>query len=81
MKLSKEKTTELKKISDYFSKIEKAASKLGIDMDDFMNEYKNNNQAAYHSYKVKLLTKAEQRAATFKKAKSDPSEEEWVEKK
>jgi hypothetical protein len=82
MKLSKEKTTvELKKLSDYFIKIEKLASNLGIDMDDIMNEFKNNNTARYNTFKEKLLSKAGERAATYKKAKSDPSEEAWVEKK
>ena len=81
MKLSKEKTTELKKLSGYFSKIEKIASGLGVDMDDLMNEFKNNNTAKYTRFKDKLLNAAGERAATFKRAKNDPSEEAWVEKK
>ncbi len=81
MKVSKEKSPELKKLSDYFVKIEKLASKMGIDVDDFINEYKTDGLATYSTFKEKLLSKAGERAATFKKAKSDPSEEAWVEKK
>ena len=81
MKVSKEKTTELKQLTDCFSKIEKLSAKLGVDMDDLMNEFKNNNTAVYSRFKETLLSKAVERATTFKKAKGDPSEEAWVEKK
>jgi len=81
MKAAKEKNSEYKKLSDYFEKIEKLTAKMGIDMDDLMNEFKNNNTARYSNFKEKLLSKAGKRAETFRKAKSDPSEEAWVEKK
>lgn len=75
MKLSKEKSPEFKKLSEHFLKIETLATKMGIDVDDLMNEYKNNGAAVYSTFKEKLLSKAGERATTFKNAKSDPSEE------
>lgn len=82
MKVYKENSSELKKLSSYFAKIEKLATESGIDLDELMNEYKNNGAAVYSSFKEKLLSKAAgQRASTFKNASSDPSEGALVGKK
>jgi hypothetical protein len=76
MKLAAEKNAELKKLSQYFEKIESIAAKMGVEVDDLIQEFKNNNTAAYATFKKSILAIAQKRQVIFKRADTGNSAEE-----
>ena len=76
MKLAIEKNTELKKLAQYFQKIEAIAAKMGVEVDDLIQEFKNNNTAAYATFKKNILAIAQKRQDIFKRADRGNSPEE-----
>jgi len=76
MKLAVEKNAELKKLSQYFEKIESIAAKMGVEVDDLIQEFKNNNTAAYATFKKSILGIAQKRQDIFKRADKGSSPEE-----
>ncbi len=66
MKLTTEKNDELKKLSRYFEKIETIASKMGVEVEDLMQEFKNNNTAAYSSIKKTIFGITKRRQNIFR---------------
>ena len=76
MKLAAEKNAELKKLSEYFKKIETIAARMGVEVDDLMQEFNNNNTAAYATFKKNILAIAEKRQHIFKRADKGSSPEE-----
>jgi hypothetical protein len=66
MKLTTEKNEELKSLSRCFEKIETAAANMGVEIEDLMQEYKNNNTAAYATFKKSILEIAKKRQGIFK---------------
>jgi len=76
MKLALEKNAELKKLSQYFQKIESIAAKMGVEVDDLIQEFKNNNTAAYSTFKKSILAIAQKRQDIFKRADKGSSPEE-----
>jgi hypothetical protein len=74
MKLSADKNEELKNLANYFDEIESIAAKLGVEVEDLMQEYKNNNTASYDSFKKSLLAIAEKRHHAFREYDADSSE-------
>ncbi len=73
MSLTKEQKQDLEKLSDYFEKIEKLATKNGIDLDVFISEYKDDGYAVYATENVK--EKADSRKKVFEKAAKEKSTE------
>ncbi len=76
MKIAIEKNAELKKLSQYFDKIESIAAKMGVEVDDLIQEFKNNNTAAYVTFKKSILGIAQKRQDIFKRADKGSSPEE-----
>jgi hypothetical protein len=76
MKMNSEKNTEMKKLSQYFQKIEAIAAKMGVEVDDLIQEFKNNNTAAYATFKKSILAIAQKRQVIFKRADKGSSPEE-----
>jgi hypothetical protein len=76
MKLTAEKNLELKKLSQYFDKIEIIASRMGVEVEDLMQEFKNNNTAVYASFKKSILGIAQRRQDVFKRSNKGSSSEE-----
>ncbi len=76
MKLAAEKNAELKKLTQYFEKIEFIAAKMGVEVDDLIQEFKNNNTAAYVTFKKSILAIAQKRQHIFKRADKGGSPEE-----
>jgi hypothetical protein len=76
MKLAVEKNAEFKKLSQYFEKIESIAAKMGVEVDDLIQEFKNNNTAAYATFKKSILGIAQKRKDVFKRADKGSSPEE-----
>ncbi|MCX6291479.1 MAG: hypothetical protein NT126_06910 [Bacteroidetes bacterium] len=76
MKLAVEKKAELRKLSLYFEKIEDIASKMGVEVDDLIQEFKNNNTAAYANFKKSILAIAQKRQDVFKRSHKGNSPEE-----
>jgi len=76
MRLALEKHAELKKLAQYFEKIESIAEKMGVEVDDLIQEFKNNNTAAYASFKKNILAIAQKRRETFKRTDKGNSPEE-----
>jgi hypothetical protein len=76
MKLTIEKHAELKKLSQYFKKIEAIAAKMGVGVDDLIQEFKNNNTAAYATFKKNIIAIAQKRQDIFKRADKGSSPEE-----
>ena len=76
MKLSAEKDAELKKLTQYFEKIESIAENMGVEVDDLIQEFKNNNTAAYATFKKNILAIAQKRQHIFKRADRGSSPEE-----
>jgi hypothetical protein len=66
MKLAADKKEDLKKLADCFEKIEELASKMGVEVEDLMQEFKNNNTASYDTFKKSLLAVAEKRMHAFR---------------
>lgn len=76
MKLGTDKYAELKKLAEYFDKIESIAAKMGVEVDDLIQEFKNNNTAAYVTFKKSILAIAQKRQHIFKRADKGSSPEE-----
>ncbi len=73
MSLSKEQQQDLEKLSTYFEKIEKLATKNGIDLDVFISEYKDDGYAVYATENVEIKAQAETRKRVFEKAGKEKS--------
>ena len=76
MNLSSEKDAELIKLTQYFEKIELIAEKLGVEVDDLIEEFKDNNAGAYSYFKKSVLAIAQNRQHVFKRADKGSSPEE-----
>ena len=76
MKLGTDKNAELKKLAQYFEKIETIAARMGVEVDDLIQEFKNNNTAAYVTFKKSILAIAQKRQHVFKRADKGSSPEE-----
>ena len=76
MKLGTDKNAELKKLAQYFEKIETIAARMGVEVDDLIQEFKNNNTAAYVTFKESILAIAQKRQHVFKRADKGSSPEE-----
>lgn len=75
MSLSELQKEELSKLSVYFEKLEKLATKNNIDLDVFISEYKDDGYSIYRTEKVEMEEKAEKRKKVFEKSgKKDKSE-------
>ncbi|MCX6274560.1 MAG: hypothetical protein NTV09_05090 [Bacteroidetes bacterium] len=68
MSLSELQKEELGKLSVYFEKLEKLASKNNIDLDVFISEYKDDGFSIYRTEKVEMEQKAEKRKKVFEKS-------------
>ena len=78
MKLTAEKNEELQKLSRYFEKIESIASKMGVEVEDLMQEFKNNNTAAYATFKKSILGITKKRQHIFKNSEVNSIEKTSV---
>jgi hypothetical protein len=65
MKLTVEKHPEFIRLSHYFKKIEALAEKMGIDVDDLVQEKRNKNSSMYTSFKKNILAIAQKRVETL----------------
>ena len=68
MSLSELQKEELNKLSVYFEKLEKLATKNNIDLDVFISEYKDDGFSIYRTEKVEMEKKAEKRKKVFEKS-------------
>ena len=68
MSLSELQKEELGKLSVYFEKLEKLATKNNIDLDVFISEYKDDGYSIYRTEKVEMEKKAEKRKKVFEKS-------------
>lgn len=68
MSLSELQKEELGKLSVYFEKLEKLATKNNIDLDVFISEYKDDGFSIYRTEKVEMEQKAEKRKKVFEKS-------------
>ena len=73
MSLSKEQQQNLEELSAYFEKIEKLATKKGIDLDVFISEYKADGYAVHATERVEISAKVESRKKVFEKAGKEKS--------
>lgn len=72
MSLSDLQKEELSKLSVYFEKLEKLASKNNVDLDVFISEYKDDGYSFYRTEKIEMEEKAEKRKKVFEgSAKKD----------
>jgi hypothetical protein len=78
MKLTAERSEELKKLSNCFEKIEALAAKMGVEVDDLIQEYKNNNTAAYAHFKKSIFGIANRRQELLKKVNPEISERQLL---
>ena len=60
----------------HFEKIESIATKMGVEVDDLIQEFKNNNTAAYSSFKKSILAIAQKRQDIFRRSNKGNSPEE-----
>jgi len=67
MKLTIDQRPQLEKLAKYFQKIEEIAEKMGVEVDDLIQEFKNNNTAVYANFKKSILGIAQKRQAAFKR--------------
>lgn len=67
MELTLEEKKELSQLSGFFKKIEITANHVGIDLDDYISEYRDNGYAQYFEDKEAGL-KPSQRKEAFQKA-------------
>lgn len=75
MSLSELQKEELSKLSVYFEKLEKLATKNNIDLDVFISEYKDDGYSIYRTEKVEMEKKAEKRKTVFERSgKKDKAE-------
>ena len=68
MSLTAQQKEELNKLSLYFEKLEKLASRNNIDLDVFISEYKDDGYSIYQTEKIEMQTKAEKRKKIFEKS-------------
>ena len=68
MSLTAQQKEELSKLSLYFEKLEKLATKNNIDLDVFISEYKDDGYAIYQTEKIEMQKKAEKRKKIFEKS-------------
>ena len=66
MELKLEEKKELSQLSGYFKKLEITANHLGIDLDDYISEYRDNGYATLIVNET--APKTSQRKDAFKKA-------------
>jgi len=76
MKLSIEKHPELVKLAGYFKKIEAIAEKMGIDVDDLVQEKKFRSSSMYTSFKKNIMSIAQKRADVLSNRHRGSSPEE-----
>jgi hypothetical protein len=74
MSLTAQQKEELSKLSLYFEKLEKLATKNNIDLDVFISEYKDDGYSIYQTEKIELQRKAEKRKRIFEKSEGVKSE-------
>ena len=72
--LSELQKEELNKLSVYFEKLEKLATKNNIDLDVFISEYKDDGYSFYRTEKIEMEEKAEKRKKVFEKSGSEKSD-------
>jgi hypothetical protein len=72
MEITLEEKKELSQLSGYFKKLEITANHLGIDLDDYIAEYRDNGYA--RDIKKEKSTKTSQRKETFQKASGKKTE-------
>jgi hypothetical protein len=76
MKLTIEKHPEFVQLAHYFKKIEALAEKMGIDVDDLIQERRNKNFSMYTSFKKSVLAMAHKRVeALINRSKGSSSGE------
>lgn len=68
MSLTPQQKEELSKLSLYFEKLEKLASRNNIDLDVFISEYKDDGYSFYQTEKIEMQKKAEKRKKIFEKS-------------
>ncbi len=68
MSLSELQKEELSKLSVYFEKLEKLATKNNIDLDVFISEYKDDGYSFYRTEKIQMEEKAGKRRKVFEKS-------------
>ena len=68
MSLTAQQKEELSKLSLYFEKLEKLATKNNIDLDVFISEYKDDGYSIYQTEKIEMQRKAEKRKKIFEKS-------------
>ena len=68
MSLTAQQQEELSKLSLYFEKLEKLATKNNIDLDVFISEYKDDGYSFYQTEKIEMRNKAEKRKKIFEKS-------------
>jgi len=68
MSLTAQQKEELSKLSLYFEKLEKLATKNNIDLDVFISEYKDDGYSIYKTEKIEMQEKAEKRKKIFEKS-------------
>ena len=76
MNLSTEKDAELIKLTQYFEKIELIAEKMGVEVDDLIEQLKDNQAGAYTAFKKSILAISQKRQHVFKRADKGSSPEE-----
>ncbi len=72
--LSELQKEELNKLSVYFEKLEKLATKNNIDLDVFISEYKDDGYSFYRTEKIEMEEKAEKRKKVFEKSGIEKSD-------
>jgi hypothetical protein len=65
MKLRIETHREYLKLKEYFKNIEALAEKMGVDVDDLLQESRNNRGTMYTSFRRKISTLAQKRNDVF----------------
>jgi hypothetical protein len=74
MSLTEQQKEELSKLSLYFEKLEKLATKNNIDLDVFISEYKDDGYSFYQTEKIELQKKTDKRKKVFEKSGAEKSE-------
>ncbi len=74
MSLTDQQREELGKLSSYFEKLEKLATKNNIDLDVFISEYKDDGYSFYQTEKIELKKKTDKRKNVFEKSGKEKTE-------
>jgi len=80
MSLTAQQKEELSKLSLYFEKLEKLATKNNIDLDVFISEYKDDGYSIYKTEKIEMQEKAEKRKKIFEKSEDIKSTKSQTQK-